>query len=154
MIWSQVNSCRYWCECTQDTFKMNWDPVAQTTFRGGVGHIWPRSFSSVYTNVSTQRTSSVEADVCAHSQTNTSHKAGEHSILQLKAFLSPAPHKDLDLSATEVDKDPSQYFRIYVSCPLLDYKLFQKRGMVNFLFGCLDWGTWPAKWPWWALVAV
>lgn len=32
-----------------------WDPVTQSFFRGCLGHIWPRSFSSVHANMSIMR---------------------------------------------------------------------------------------------------
>lgn len=46
---SQVDSLKYKCDCMKWVLNASWDPIAQTTFRGG---IWPHFFSSVYAHVS------------------------------------------------------------------------------------------------------
>lgn len=39
--------------CTgKTTLRAHWDPITQTTFGGGLAHIWPHSYSSVYVSVS------------------------------------------------------------------------------------------------------
>lgn len=36
---------KYGCECTPDTFRTYWDLNAQTTYRGNLSYIWPRSLT-------------------------------------------------------------------------------------------------------------
>lgn len=52
VIRSQVDSAKYRSERTQNRLKTHGDPIAQTTFVGGLGHVWQHSYSSVNVNVS------------------------------------------------------------------------------------------------------